>query len=81
MTIETYYDTNRRSTADTVTLQKAACEREPAAPEKPETGFTDVILVVTQLPTGALVAVTDPAPTPEAPENRNVGVSTGNRSC
>ena len=72
MTIETYYDTNRRSDVDRVTLQKAACEREPADTEEPEMGFADDILVVTQLPTGALVAITEPAPTPDAPGDRNV---------
>ena len=55
ISVETYYDTIRRSVTDTTLLVKEACERKPASEPEKDGGE---IVVVTQ----------PPAPEPERPE-------------
>ena len=49
LTVETYYDTIRRSMAEVAVLTKEECRREAVAPEKEE-DKTEEIIVVTELP-------------------------------
>ena len=50
LTVETYYDTIRRSMAEVAVLTKEECRREAVAPEIKEEDKAEEIVVVTELP-------------------------------
>ena len=76
MVVETYYDTSRRSTADTITLQKVRCERQtaPTVPETPETtdeAEDNIVVITTQPPTPTPVEASEPTKDSMRPKEDN----------